>query len=121
MIPPLNQTVLRYLTAFAVAVVLAVLLSVIGIALARGTDISSSQVLGLLAFVGTLVGILVSLLQGNANAAATHAQEQTLARVEDKVNGHLDRHLGHSDEQIQAMIEERIARRLGPPPPAQGG
>lgn len=117
----LNLTVVRYLTAAAVAIVLVVLLAVIGIAIARGTDVNSSQLIGLLAFVGTLVGLMVSLVNGSATAAATAKQGEVIDDVKQLVNGHLRAHIGHTDEQLAAMIDEHLQRRLGPPPTAPGG
>lgn len=112
----LNLTVVRYLTAAAVAVVLMVLLAVVGIAVARGTDVNSSQLIGLLAFVGTLVGLLVSLINGGAAAAAAQTQGTVLTEVRDKVNGHLERHLGHTDDQVRAIVDEQLQQRLASPP-----
>jgi hypothetical protein len=117
----INLTVVRYLTMMAIAIVLAVLLTVVGIAVARGTDINSSQVIGLLAFVGTLVGLLASLVNGSATAAATQDQAKVLTDVQQKVNGHLERHLGHSDEGVREIVEEVLQQRLGPPPAGAGG
>lgn len=117
----LNLTLVRYLTATAVAIVLAALLAVIAISVARGTDINSSQLIGLLAFVATLVGLLVSLINGSVNAHATQEQGTVLTDVQRKVNGHLEAHLGHTDAEVRAIVAEQLERRLGPPPGATGG
>lgn len=117
----INLTVVRYLTALAIAVVLVALLAVVGISVARGTDINSSQLIGLLAFVGTLVALLVSLINGAATMSRTVEQAEVLSDVQRKVNGHLEQHLGHTDGQIEQIVDIVLARRLGPPPAAGGG
>jgi uncharacterized membrane protein YgaE (UPF0421/DUF939 family) len=117
----INLTLVRYLTAAAIAIVLVVLLAVVGIAVARGTDINSSQLLGLLSFVGILVGLVVSLVNGSATAAATQDQAKVLTDVQEKVNGHLERHLGHTDQGVREIVDEMLQQRLGPPPAGAGG
>jgi hypothetical protein len=96
-----NVQIVRYVTAAAIAVALLALLAVIGIAIARGLDITSSQLIGLLAFVGTLVALLANLL-GTSQVASQ------LGDVQEKVNGHLSRHVGHSDAEVAKLVDERL-------------
>lgn len=117
----MSSTTVRLLTAAAIAVVLAVLLAVVAISAAQGVSLQSPQLVGLLSSVGVLVALIASLVGTNVNAGSVAKLQSGAARIEDKVNGHLEKHLGHTDDQIQAMIDEGIARRLGPPPPAPGG
>lgn len=105
----MSLRILEYLTAIAIAIVLAVLLLVVGVSLYRG--VTGPEITGLLAAVGTLVGIIVALVGTRSNAG-------TLADVKDKVNGHLQAHIGHTDQQVNTLVDQRLAAHGLAPPPA---
>lgn len=104
----MNLTVIRYVVAGAIALVLVALLLVIALAILRGADINSSQLISLFAFVGVLIGMLGGLV-------GTHHVAGAVADVRDKINGHLQQHIGHTDDQVQLLIDRRL-RELGTGP-----
>lgn len=110
----------RYLAAGAIALVVLALLAVIGLSIAHGIELTAPSVVGLLAFVGTLIGLIANLV-GTQNIAVR------LADVQDKVNGHLQAHIGHTDQQVQALVDDRLRglaqqqTTIAPPPPAGEG
>lgn len=106
----MNLAVIRFIVAGAIALVLVMLLTVIALAIARGTDISSSQLIGLLSFVGTLIALLATLLGVNHVTGAVEGVGGKLGEVRDLVNGHLRAHMGHSDLEIQALIDQRLSK-----------
>ena len=86
-------SLVRLAVGGAVAIVTAVLLSVVAISVYKGVSLSSAQLVGLLATVGTLIGILVNLLGTGAVAAVTKDVHTLAAETNDKVNGHLEAHI----------------------------
>lgn len=64
------------------------------------------------------IGVLMLMLQvGDV--------KQQLGDVQEKVNGHLQAHIGHSDQQVQELVDERLrelageqTRPVSEPPPA---
>jgi hypothetical protein len=106
---------IRYVVAGAVALVAVVLLAVIGLAVARGANINSSQLLGLLAFVGTLIGLLANLLATGQVSGTLRIVGSQLQDVQDKVNGHLEKHVGHTDAQVKLLIDQRIEEHKADP------
>lgn len=118
----MTETALRYASAIAVSFVVIVIAITIGISVYRGIGIGSPQLVPLLATVGTLTALVVSLLRTGQVAASS-------ARTEQLVNGHLAQHVGHTDEKINQMIDQRVAELLSvppaapppPPPTAPGG
>jgi hypothetical protein len=103
-----NLAVIRFVVAGAIALVLVMLLVVIGLAIYRGADITSSQLIGLFSFVGTLVALLATLLGVNHVTGAVENIGGTLTVVKELVNGHLKAHIGHSDEEITELIDARL-------------
>lgn len=63
------------------------------------------------------IGVLMLMLQ-------VGGVQQQVADVQTKVNGHLEAHIGHTDAQVQALIDSRLrqlstsrATVQAPPPP----
>lgn len=54
------------------------------------------------AAAGGPIGVLVTLLQ-------LTAVKQQLGDVQQKVNGHLSAHIGHTDEQVHAIVDQALA------------
>lgn len=85
--------IVRLAVGGAVAVVTTALLLVVALSISRGESLSSTQLVGLLATVGTLVGIIVNLLGTGAVASVARDTNALAAETRDKVNGHLDAHM----------------------------
>jgi ABC-type multidrug transport system fused ATPase/permease subunit len=107
----MSLQVVRYVAAIAIAVVLAVLLLVVVVAALHPERIGSQQLVSLLAAVGTLVGILAGLFGVTFTAGGVQENQAAMRDVQEKVNGHLSKHLGHSDQEIEQMIEARLNAR----------
>lgn len=127
---PFNLDVMRYVMALAILLVVVVIVGVIGLEVYRGGPEGTAQVAGLLGTLGLLGGILAGLFRTEQiasgvkqMASSVESQGTVLADVQDKVNGHLDKHIGHTDPEVQALVDQRL-RELGivpqppPPPPA---
>jgi len=110
------------LSGIAVALVTLVLLLVVVVSVARGVNLQSSQVVGLLATVGTLAALLVSLLRTGQVASGVGQVKEQVAEVQATVTNHVETHQTLTDDELDARIEAALARRgLGGPPPAKGG
>jgi hypothetical protein len=108
----MSEQVYRYITAIAALLVVAVIFLVIGVAVYRGQDFASANIVGLLATVATLVGLVTALLRTGQVASMA-------GRIEEKVNGHLASHVGHTDDQVQELIRTEMRRAgLVASPPA---
>lgn len=67
------------------------------------------------------IGVLMLMLQ-------VGDMKQQVGDVQDKVNGHLEAHMGHTDQQVQALVDARLRElaqsqtSVAPPvaPPPQG-
>jgi len=116
----INLQALRYLAAVAVGLVLLVLVLVIGLALYRGADLNSSQLISLLGVLGTLVGVLTALVGVGTLAVQTQGVQKTMSSVEENVNGHLAAHIGHTDQQIADLVDQRLRAQGVLPDPEQG-
>jgi len=84
------ETVLRYASAVAIALVVLVMLLVVLLSVYRGLALNSPQMVGLLATVATLASIIVNLLR--TNQVATKQNE-----LVGKINGHLEHHEALAD------------------------
>lgn len=110
----MNLSTVRYVAGAAIALVVAALLAVIGLSIVHGIQPTAPSIVGLLAFVGTLIGLLANLLGTQTVAVAVRTVEARVGDVQEKVNGHLAAHLGHSDEQVRDMVDQRLEERLPP-------
>lgn len=54
------------------------------------------------AAAGGPIGVLITLLQ-------VQTMKVTLGDVQQKVNGHLASHVGHTDEQVHAIVDQALA------------
>lgn len=100
---PLNLTVIRYLALIAVGMITVALLAVVAILLLRGVPVTSSALTGLITYLATLVGLIVAL-------AGTGAVANAAGDIQQKLNGHLEQHIGHTDAQVNALIDARLAQ-----------
>jgi uncharacterized membrane protein len=111
MLKPLDLRVLRYLIALAVSLVLIVLLIVVALVVERGPSVNPSQLIALLGTVGTLVSILVAVLGVGTVAAKVESVNTSVGEFHEKMNGHLEQHKGHTDEEIAALIDQHLRGR----------
>jgi xanthosine utilization system XapX-like protein len=111
------MTTVRYIAGSAIALVVIVMLTVIGLSIVHGVRPDAPSVVGLLAFVGTLIGLLANLFSTQTVAVAVQTVGTQLTDVQEKVNGHLAAHIGHTDEQVRSLVDQRLDERL---PPASG-
>lgn len=101
--------VARYVVAAGLALVTVALMGLIVVLILRGgMSTTAPSLAALLSFLGILLGLIANLL-------ATGGVAHTLGDVQAKVNGHLQQHIGHTDDQVNALIDQR----LGQQPPAE--
>lgn len=104
-----NLTLVRYIVAGAVLLVLAVIAAVIVVLATHGLPVTGPQIDNLLGVVGTLAALLASLLTTGAVAGAAQ-------KIQSDVNGHLQQHLGHTDAQVRQIAQDEVAKAV-----SQGG
>jgi flagellar motor component MotA len=120
--PPFNLTIVRYVTAAALGLVAAVLALVVVLAVLRGESLTSQQIVSLLGLVAVLVGIIANVLATRQVASAVQQVQAVAQDVQDKVNGHLEAHLGTTDARVAELVDKRLQEQGAvPPPPAPGG
>lgn len=122
MIPGLNLDLVRAILAVCIALALAVLGAVVLLTVARGVPLDSQRLIGLLLAVGTLVSVLGNLLGTRQVAGDVRSVKAVAEDTQAKVNGHVDAHLGHTDQEVRQIVHEQLGELgVAPPPGPQGG
>lgn len=87
----------------ALALVVVVTIGADAAILVSGGDLTSqlTKVGVITAFVAPTVAALLSFLQSAKNT-------QAIGQTKELVNGHLQQHIGHTDAEVEAMIDRRI-------------
>lgn len=117
----MGNFVARAVVIVSLALVAIVLVGLVGYSVSRGADLNGPQIVGLLSSVTVLVGIIAALAQGLLTAASVQTVVKGQEQIQADVKNHIQQHLGHTDDEIQAMIDEGLRRRgLLPPPPPPG-
>lgn len=104
-------TLVRLGLAGGALLALTVLLAVLGISIYRGVSLNSSQLIGLLAAVGTLVALISNLIGTNVVATRVQATHAVAVDTQQKINGHMEEHIGHTDAQINTMVDRRLEEK----------
>lgn len=120
---PLNLTVVRILAAIGAFFVVAVIALVVLAAILRGSSLDQPEVVTLITSIGVLITLAVSLVGAvvtttgvSANTQQLGQVQQTVDQVHEQVNGHLQAHTQLTADNIQALVDEAVARRLAAPP-----
>ena len=116
----LGNFVARAVVIVSLGLVAIVLVGLVAYAISRGADLNGPQIVGLLSSVTVLVGIIAALAQGLLTATSVSTVVRGQEEIKADVKNHIQQHLGHTDDEIQAMIDEGLRRRgfVPPPPPA---
>lgn len=105
----------RVVALASIAAVLVAIVALIVVLLLRGLDTSAPAMAGLVSFIGLLVGMLGGLVAQRQVATFVGAVGAQVADVQDKVNGHMRAHVGHTEEQLRTIIREELKAAALPP------